>query len=65
LSALGEPNTPIPVRDNKFLMDWSCGESPIPVFGGPLPPLPGDEKEMSGLQILAMRLKRQKGNPCK
>src|SRR6266853_1355385 len=38
-------DTPLLSRHHKFLVDWSCPRSPIPVFGGPPPPLPGDEKE--------------------
>src|SRR6266436_5005037 len=43
-----EADTPLLSRHHKFLVDWSCLRSPIPVFGGPPPPLPGDEKEYAG-----------------
>ena len=58
-------NTPLPARYSKILKDWSCLRSPIPVFGGPLPPVSGDEKELSGSADLDYAIEMPKREPFK
>ena len=58
---MGRLNTPLPVRDTKFLMDWSYLRSPIPVFGGPCLRFPGTRMDKVARRDYGVLMKFQNG----